>query len=84
MSETYLGRIEKAAANLEQACGRADIGLILGSGLGDYAETLQGRRSLAIRTSRLSPPRWRAMREYGTPGELMGKRVCSARSVSRL
>lgn len=77
MSETYLSRIEKAAANLEQACGRADIGLILGSGLGDYAETLQGRRSLAyqdIPGFPLSTVEGHA--GIWHTGELMGKRVC--------
>lgn len=34
-------RIDEAAAKVLAVCGKADIGVILGSGLGDYAETLE-------------------------------------------
>lgn len=34
-------RIDKAAAKVLAVCGKADIGVILGSGLGDYAEALE-------------------------------------------
>ena len=34
-------RIEEAAAKVLAVCGKADIGVILGSGLGDYAEALE-------------------------------------------
>ena len=34
-------RIDEAAAKVLAVCGRADIGVILGSGLGDYAEALE-------------------------------------------
>ena len=34
-------RIDEAAAKVLTVCGKADIGVILGSGLGDYAEALE-------------------------------------------
>ena len=34
-------RIDEAAAKVHAVCGKADIGVILGSGLGDYAEALE-------------------------------------------
>ena len=36
--------ILKAAKAIEMQCGKADIGIILGSGLGDYAQSLQDRQ----------------------------------------
>jgi purine-nucleoside phosphorylase len=42
-----LKKIHKAAKVMEEACGRADIGIILGSGLGDYAKSLADKRSLS-------------------------------------
>ncbi len=41
-----LKKIHKAAKVIEEACGRADIGVILGSGLGEYAKALQNVKSL--------------------------------------
>lgn len=35
-------RVERAAQTVREACGEAEIGLILGSGLGGYADTMQG------------------------------------------
>ncbi len=40
-------RIESAARVVRERLGEADIGLILGSGLGDYAGTMQDARCLA-------------------------------------
>ena len=34
-------RIDEAAAKVLAVCGKADVGVILGSGLGDYAEALE-------------------------------------------
>lgn len=34
-------RIDEAAAKVLAVCGKADIGVVLGSGLGDYAEALE-------------------------------------------
>jgi purine-nucleoside phosphorylase len=42
-----LKKIHKAAKVIEEACGRVDIGIILGSGLGDYAKTLHDPKSLS-------------------------------------
>lgn len=36
-----MNRIDEAAAKVLAVCGKADIGVILGSGLGDYAEALE-------------------------------------------
>lgn len=37
----YEKRIEDAAQTLREACGNAEIGVILGSGLGEYAQALE-------------------------------------------
>lgn len=42
-----LKKIHKAAKVIEEACGKAEIGIILGSGLGDFAKTLDDFRSLS-------------------------------------
>ncbi len=39
--KTYLEKIDGAAKAIEKACGGADIAVVLGSGLGDYAEALE-------------------------------------------
>ena len=39
--KAYLKQIEVAAADIEKACGRAEIGIVLGSGLGDYVNALE-------------------------------------------
>ncbi len=44
--EQAMARIEGAANAISQACGRAEVGIILGSGLGDYAEALEGAKVL--------------------------------------
>ncbi|MDR3052057.1 MAG: purine-nucleoside phosphorylase [Oscillospiraceae bacterium] len=41
-----MARIEGAARVIEEACGGAQVGIILGSGLGDYAQALQEGRAL--------------------------------------
>lgn len=41
-------RIEQAARTIEAACGKAEIGLILGSGLGDSITSLQNTRTIAF------------------------------------
>ncbi len=47
MSDNYLQRVQTAAAAIEKACGKAEIGMILGSGLGDYVEALENKKSIA-------------------------------------
>ena len=42
-------RIERAADAIEKACGKADVGLILGSGLSESMGTLQNVRSVSYR-----------------------------------
>ena len=34
--EEYMKTLQTAADTIEAACGRAEIGVVLGSGLGDY------------------------------------------------
>ncbi len=41
-----MARIEAAAGAIEQHCGAAEVGIILGSGLGDYAEALADAKVL--------------------------------------
>ena len=38
---SYLEKINQATAAIEKVCGRAEIAVVLGSGLGDYAEALK-------------------------------------------
>lgn len=44
-----LKKIHKAAKVIGEACGKADIGIILGSGLGDFAKSLDDAKSLSYR-----------------------------------
>lgn len=77
MTNGYLNKIEKAAQTISSACGNAEIGIILGSGLGDYAQTLQNAKSIAykdipefpISTVEGHVGQWHT-------GELHGKQVC--------
>ncbi len=43
---TYAEKINLAATAIERACGKADIAVVLGSGLGDYVEALQDASSI--------------------------------------
>jgi len=42
----YLEKINTAARTIEDACGKADIAIILGSGLGDYVDALEDAKYL--------------------------------------
>ena len=46
-NRAYLDKIDRAAAAIEAACGGAEIAVILGSGLGGYAEALENPKFLA-------------------------------------
>ncbi|MBN1777401.1 MAG: purine-nucleoside phosphorylase [Clostridiales bacterium] len=46
---TYLEQIDKAADYIRKACGAADVAVVLGSGLGDYAEQLKDGISVPYR-----------------------------------
>lgn len=73
-------RIENAAKVIEAACGRAEIGVILGSGLGDYAQALKDERHIAysdVPGFPVSTVPGHAGVWY--TGELCGKRVCMMR-----
>lgn len=48
-NQAYLEKINTAAQTIEAACGRAEVGVILGSGLGGYVEALEGAKSIAYR-----------------------------------
>ncbi len=43
----HMDRINRAAQVIKEACGEAEIGIILGSGLGDYVEQLSDAKSIA-------------------------------------
>lgn len=45
----YLDKIHSIAKYVEEKCGRAEIGLVLGSGLGDYVEDLKDAVCLPYR-----------------------------------
>lgn len=73
-------RVERAAAVIRKACGESDVGIILGSGLGDFAQSLQQPRVIPydqvpgfpVSTVPGHAGTWCA-------GELEGKRVCMMR-----
>lgn len=75
--EEYRKTLQTAAAAIEAACGRAEIGVVLGSGLGDYVESLENAKSIAyqdipgfpVSTAPGHAGRWHC-------GELHGKKVC--------
>ena len=46
VNKAYLEKIDAAAKAIEAACGKADIAVILGSGLGGYAESLEDAKFL--------------------------------------
>ena len=46
MSE-YMQKLEAAAETIRQAVGEAEIGVILGSGLGDYVDALEDAKITA-------------------------------------
>ena len=76
MSE-YMQKLEAAAETIRRAVGEAEIGVILGSGLGDYVEALEDAKSIDYKDipgfPRSTVPghkgRW-------VTGMLHGKRVC--------
>lgn len=75
--KSYLEDIEAAAKAIEKKCGKADIAVVLGSGLGDYAEALTDAEHLDYKDIPHFPVstvpghkgRWHT-------GMLHGKRVC--------
>lgn len=77
MNKVYLEKLHTAANAIEAACGRADIAVILGSGLGQYVEALENVTSISyadipgfpVSTAPGHQGRWYA-------GTLHGKRVC--------
>ncbi|NMD37137.1 MAG: purine-nucleoside phosphorylase, partial [Christensenellaceae bacterium] len=44
---SYYNKIKNAAKAIEDNCGKADIAIILGSGLGDYASQLENANSIS-------------------------------------
>ncbi|HPS80390.1 MAG TPA: purine-nucleoside phosphorylase, partial [Candidatus Limiplasma sp.] len=74
---TYMEKINQAAEAIERAVGKADIAIVLGSGLGDYAEQLTDAKSIdykdipnfPVSTVQGHKGRWHT-------GLLHGKRVC--------
>lgn len=73
----YLQKIDTAAKAIEAACGKADIAVILGSGLGGYVEALEDAKSISykeipgfpVSTAPGHEGRWWS-------GRLHGKTVC--------
>ena len=65
MSE-YMQKIQTAADTIRQAVGGADVGIILGSGLGDYVEALEEAGPSAMRIFPVSrAPRCRDIKAAG-------------------
>lgn len=78
-SEAMFDRVEEAAASVRARCGALpDTAIVLGSGLGDFADTLLD----AIATPYGDIPHWPASRVVGHAGRLVvgsvaGKRVAA-------
>lgn len=74
---TYPEKVNLAATAIERVCGRADIAVVLGSGLGDYADALENAKAVDYRDIPHFPVstvsghkgRWYT-------GTLHGRRVC--------
>lgn len=68
VNKAYLEKIDAAAKAIEAACGKADIAVILGSGLGGYAESLEDAKFLDYKDIPASPyPPRRATWAAGAP-----------------
>lgn len=70
-------RMLKTKEAIEEACGSAEVGIILGSGLGDYVEALEDGKSIAyvnVPGFPVSTVSGHGGRWFG--GKLHGKRVC--------
>jgi purine-nucleoside phosphorylase len=76
---TYYDRVEEAAAAIRARCGRLpDTAIVLGSGLGDFADTLLD----AVATPYGELPHWPASKVVGHAGRLVigdvqGRRVAA-------
>jgi purine-nucleoside phosphorylase len=67
LAETF-GRVEEAAAAVRGICGRLpDTAIVLGSGLGDFADTLQD----PVATDYAALPHWPASNVVGHAGRLV-------------
>ena len=77
MVKAYMEKLGQATEAIRLRCGEAELGIILGSGLGDYADALENRKSMdyaeipgfPVSTVEGHAGRWHT-------GELHGKRVC--------
>lgn len=72
----YMEKIKAIAEQIENECGTADIAIILGSGLGDYADTLENAKKLPY-TSIAGFPQSTVAGHAGIwhTGSLFGKKV---------
>jgi purine-nucleoside phosphorylase len=76
----FIERIERAADAIERACGKADVGLILGSGLSESMGTLQNVRVISYSDIPDFPvPTVSGHHGEWLCGDLGGKRVCVMR-----
>lgn len=63
----YYSRVEEAAAALRGRVGAADVGVVLGSGLGDFASSLEDRVTIPYGEI----PHWPATAVVGHAGQLV-------------
>ena len=80
MTEGIYERVEEAAARVRALCGRSlpEIAIVLGSGLGDFADTLQD----SVVTPYTALPHWATSAVVGHAGRLVvgsvqGKRIAA-------
>ncbi|MDD2647911.1 MAG: purine-nucleoside phosphorylase [Eubacteriales bacterium] len=73
-------RIQRAALAIENACGKAEIGIVLGSGLGDYYQALKAPQQISY-ADIPGFPRSTVPGHAGIwyTGYIAGKRVCMMR-----
>lgn len=66
MDQGYFDRVDEAAALIRRTAGQPDVAIVLGSGLGEFANTL--KESIALPYGDL--PHWPASRVIGHDGRL--------------
>ena len=75
--QDYMNKLHAAADYIREKVGGAEVGVILGSGLGDYVEALEGTTHVHSQDVPGAPPPAAPGRGGGGwTGKLDGKRVC--------
>ncbi len=73
----YLERIEQAAQAVKKVCGEADVGIILGSGLGDFGENIENPKEISY----ADIPGFPKATVQGHAGKLIAGELCGQRVI---